>query len=134
MENNHYIKKISHYVMNNTPVNFIFHKNKYYEFNDRLVQEHIINEHSELLCASYSLFYTTLSFHKRAETDSKYQPYDILLGDYISSYVAELLYKNQLIDILKVFTLSSKKIMLNILNNNDDDSLLDDIIKALKSR
>ena|SRR5690554_1380699 len=134
MLNNKYIQKIHEYVKLNTPVSFIFHKDKYYEIKAIITNEDLEIDELDLLCACYSLFYTTLSYHKKAATDKDHQPYHILLGDYISSYVAELLYQKQQFDILRVFTFSSKKIMLNILDDNNDDPLLSNIVYALKSR
>lgn len=134
MIDNKYIVAVKNYIMKNTPIDFIFYQDKYDEIYDKIKDENIENDELKLLCATYALFYTALTYHKKASVDEINQPYYILLGDYISSYVAELLYKKQIFDILKVFTFSTKKIVLNILNNKNEDSLLDDIINALKSR
>lgn len=134
MLNNKYIRKIHEYVKLNTPINFIFQEEKYDEIKKHIEKENLDKDNLDLLCACYSLFYTALSYHKKASGEKTYQPYFILLGDYISSYVAELLYKNQQIDILKVFTISTKEIMLNILENKNEDPLLNNIIEAIKSR
>lgn len=134
MINNKYIDAVKNYVIQYTPIDFIFYQEKYDEIYNRIINENVENDELELLCASYTLFYTALTYHKKASADEINQPYYILIGDYISSYVAELLYKNKLFEILKIFTLSTKKIMLNLLNNIDEDSLLDDIINAVKGR
>lgn len=132
MNHNKYIQYVKNYITQNTPVEFISEEAKYLDIKNRLIQENLVFVHNDLIYASYTLFYTSLAYHKNAVYDTLNQPYNILIGDYLSSYVAELLYKNQLYDILEVFATNTKQIMLNILNEYNDDQLLNNIILALK--
>ncbi|QVK17853.1 hypothetical protein KHQ81_13620 [Mycoplasmatota bacterium] len=134
MNHNKYIQYVKNYIIHNTPIDFIVDETKYYEIKKRLIDDNLDSIHTNLICASYTLFYASLMYHKNAADDSLNQPYHILIGDYISSYVAELLYKNKLYDILEVFAINTKQIMLNILNEHNDDQLLTNIILSLKSR
>ncbi len=133
MINNQYIAYIKNYIYNNTPVDFIYCEDKYCEIKKAMEKENIIVNKPELIYACYTLFYSSLSYHNEAEKQTDKQPYYILLGDYISSYVAELLYKNKLYNILKVFSASTKQLMLNIMNHNEEDPLLNNIISTLKN-
>lgn len=128
--NNKYINHVKHYINSHTPVEFILYNDKYSEIKSRFEKEDL--KPSSVLFAAYTLFYTSLAYHKNAVDDELNRAYDILIGDYISSYIAEILYMNNEYTMLKLFATHVKEIMLHILNNETYDQLLDHIIIALK--
>ncbi len=134
MIHNTYISYINDYITHNTPVDFILLEDTYQTILTRFKKEDLSVSEStvEIICASYTLLYTSLAYHKLANTNLEFQPYYILIGDYISSYVVEIMYKNQLYKLLKLFSHNTKKMMLDILNNQEDDCLLDNIVLAFK--
>ncbi len=134
MSINQYLLHIKDYIKQNTPVEFIYHDDKYIEIKNRMLKENIDRQYHDLICASYTLFYSSLSYHNQAVEDNDNRSYNILLGDFICSYVAEKLYENGLFSVLKAFAESTKQMMLNILNNDETSDLLDNIINALKER
>ncbi len=132
MINNKYIRYVMDFINTNTPVEFIYDEIHYNEILQRINKEIPSIKYKDLICACYSLFYTSLTYHGKACENFNHQPYYILIGDYIGSYIVEILYKHKLYYLLKVFASESKLIMLNLLNNNAKDSLLNNIIFALK--
>ncbi|NLC95574.1 MAG: hypothetical protein GX676_07805 [Bacilli bacterium] len=131
--NNPYIQYIENYIKENTPLPFLKREDKYQEMVKALT-DHNLTDYIELVASCYSLFYTGLDYHLNAYDNPEHLPYAILLGDFISSYVAEILYKHQQFELLKTFAHTTKEIMLNLLNGTSDDNLLVNIINTLKSR
>ncbi|NLG81274.1 MAG: hypothetical protein GX490_01935 [Bacilli bacterium] len=133
MMTNPFIEYINNFINDNTPLPFLKREDKYQEMVQALT-EHNLTEYTELISACYSLFYTALDYHLTAQEQHDYLPYAVLLGDFISSYVAEILYKHNLFDLLKTFAYSTKEIMLNLLTNKSEDKLLENIITTLKKQ
>lgn len=131
MTNNKYIQNLADYINKNTPIKFNIDTQKYEEINEIIQLKKHKYKHKEVITAAYSLFYTSINYHKQASTNKKYQSYYILIGDYINSYITELLYKNQLFELLKIFGANSKIIMLDHLNKTNNDELLKQILSNI---
>ena len=127
---NKYINAVKLYIQNHTPVEFIFDETKYHAIQARFKVENI--RASAVIFASYALFYTALAYQQLAVTDEHHRAYDILIGDYINSYIAEILYKDKRYNILKIFANDAKEMMIHILNEESKDELLNHIIDNLK--
>ncbi|HEY8364187.1 MAG TPA: hypothetical protein VIK84_01335 [Haloplasmataceae bacterium] len=135
MIKNKYITYIENYIKKSTPIEFIFLSNRYNEIVDEMEKQSIkLKDKSEynIIYAAYTLFYTALYYHRMAKQNDSYQPYYILIGDYISGYAVEILYKKKMFLVLEVFSHQIKEILLNIINDSNEDHLLENLMNALK--
>ncbi|ERJ12591.1 hypothetical protein [Haloplasma contractile] len=128
---NKYINMIIQYTKQYTPVEIQINIAKYHEVCHHLNSKHISDHYKEIIAAIYTLFYTALDCHKMAKYDSSDLQYYILLGDYISSYCTEILYKNKKFELLDVFTQNTKKVIFNRLNQKHTDHLLKALMNTI---
>lgn len=132
MNGNQYINYLELYINYNTPVTFILNEDKYQEISKKLKPLDISKRKKEIVNAMYALFYTSINYHRKASESLKNRPYNVLIGDYISSYIVEILYKNELDELLNLFSHNTKETILNILNDSKEDYLLTNILELLK--
>ncbi|MDF2699094.1 MAG: hypothetical protein K0Q49_650 [Haloplasmataceae bacterium] len=124
---NPYILSVKQYIEQNTPLNFMLNKISYDEIYEVLYEFNLKDHEKQVVIACYTLLYAAINYHLMIRENPQHKSYCILVGDFISSYVLEILYANKLFKLKHVFITNSKKIFMNIINNRYEDTLLADI-------
>ena len=125
---NRYIKTIQDFVKDNTQVDFIYSREKEKEIIQILNTMDMNPTERDIIIASYTLFYTGIDYHLLLKDKHKDNAYYVLVGDYISSYITELLHKNKMYDILDIFISNTKRIVLSCITGKCDDQLKQDLL------
>jgi hypothetical protein len=129
---NSYIRDSERFVSKNTPTIFKLNQDKFNEINEEIQNYSIDPSLKEIIIGTYSLFYTALDYHFLVKTTTDDNSYHILIGDYISSYVFEIFYKNKVYDLLNIFISNFKQISIGTINQKINDQLLSEISQYLK--
>jgi hypothetical protein len=132
INSNPYILHIDNYSKKNTPIIIEFDTFRYNEIINRIKHQDISDSKRDVVSAVYTLLYTAIQLNNEIkDLQINHLSYYILLADYIYSYCTEILYKQKEFKLLNAFVSNSKKIMIDLLNQENTDYFIEVILNNL---